>query len=97
MTAATCTLELTERELALLLEYGLPFGEQAEQLRSSKVRNGMRVAHVDPYWISTWTADIVRSGKTIRSRRLLDELDALCDVLENAEKRDQRERGIASR
>ena len=94
MTDATCRLELTVRELALLLKYGLPFDEEAEQLRSSKVMNGMHVAHVDPYWVSLWTADIVRSAKKIRSQGLLEELDALCDVLENAENHDRRVRGL---
>jgi hypothetical protein len=78
-----------------LLRYGLPFDEEAEQLRSSKVRNGMQVAHVDPYWVSMWTADIVRSAKKIRSQGLLEELDALCDVLENAENHDRRVRGLS--
>jgi len=48
MTDQTCKLELTPRELALLLKYGLPFDEEAEQLRTSKIRNGMHVARVDP-------------------------------------------------
>ena len=95
MTDQTCKLELTPRELALLLKYGLPFDEEAEQLRSSKARNGMHVAHVDPYWISMWTADIVRSAKKIRSQSLLEELEALCDVLENAENHDHRVRGLS--
>jgi hypothetical protein len=95
MTDQTCKLELTPRELALLLKYGLPFDEEAEQLRSSKVRNGLHVAHVDPYWMSMWTADIVRSAKKTCSRSLLEELDALCDVLENAEKHDRRVRGLS--
>ena len=95
MTDETCKLELTPRELALLLKYGLPFDEEAEQLRTSKIRNGMHVAHIDPYWISMWTADIVRSAKKIRSQSLLEALDALCDVLENAENHDRRVRGLS--
>jgi hypothetical protein len=95
MPDETCKLELTPRELALLLKYGLPFDEEAEQLRSSKVGNGMHVAHVDPYWVSMWTADIVRSAKKIRSQGLLEELDALCEVLENAENHDRRVRGLS--
>jgi hypothetical protein len=78
-----------------LLKYGLPFDEEAQQLRSSEVSNGMHVAQVDPYRVSMWTADIVRSAKKIRSRGLLEELDALCDVLENAENHDRRVRGLS--
>jgi hypothetical protein len=95
MADQTCTLELTPRELALLIQYGLPFDEEAEQLPSRTVKNGLHVAHVDPYWISMWTADIVRSAKKIRSQSLLEELDALCDVLENAENHDRRVRGLS--
>jgi hypothetical protein len=89
------TLSPVLAELALLLRYGLPFDEESEQLRSSKVRNGMHVAHIDPYWVSMWTADIVRSAKKTRSQGLLEELDALCDVLENAENHDRRVRGLS--
>jgi len=42
-----------------------------------------------------WTADIVRSAKKIRSQSLLEELDALCDVLENARNHDHRVRGLS--
>jgi hypothetical protein len=42
-----------------------------------------------------WIADIVRSAKKIRGQSLLDELDALCDVSENAERHDLRVRGLS--
>lgn len=87
-------LHLTKRELELLLKYGYPDPDHAEQLRSSPLRNGMHRTHVDAFWIPMWTADIVRSAKTIRSQQLLEELDALCDVLENAERHKAR---VASR
>jgi hypothetical protein len=35
------------------------------------------------------------SAKKIRSQSLLEELDALCDVLENAEHHDVRVRGVS--
>jgi hypothetical protein len=41
-----------------------------------------------------WIADIVRSGKKIRSINLVEELDALCDVLENAGHNHARVRGV---
>ena len=94
MTEDTSELQLTTRELKLALKYGYPFPEQEEQLRNSQVINGMHVAHIDPYWISTWIADVVRSAKKIRSQGLLEELDALCDVLETAEQQNPRVRGL---
>ena len=39
-------------------------------------------------------ADIVRSAQKIRSLSLLEELDALCDVLETAEQNNARVRGV---
>jgi hypothetical protein len=96
MAGQACTLELTPRELALLIKYGLPTDGEAEQPRSSKLRIGMYVAHVGPCWTSTWTADIVRSDRKIRSQNLLEEADALWDVLENAENYDRRVRGPSS-
>lgn len=80
-----CTLQLTPRELQLVLKYGYPFPSEAELLRSSKVKDGWHVVQVDAYWIGMWTADIVRSARAIRSQQLLEELDELCDVLEAAE------------
>jgi hypothetical protein len=88
-------LQLTQRELQLLLKYGYPSPEDVEPLCASPLRNGVHRAQVDAFWISMWIADIVRSAKEIRSQSLLDELDALCDVLENAERHDSRLRGTA--
>jgi len=41
-----------------------------------------------------WIPDIVRAAKKLRNRALLDELDAVCDVLENAAHYPTRLRGI---
>ena len=88
------TLHLTQRELGLLLKYGYPDPDDAEMLRSSKVQNGVHVAHIDSFWLSMWIANIVRSAKKIRHQGLLEELDALCDVLETAEQNHARVRGV---
>ncbi len=88
------TLHLTKRELGLLVKYGYPDPDAAAMLRSSEVQNGMHVAHIDSFWLSMWIADIVRSAQKIRSLSLLEELDALCDVLETAEQNNARVRGV---
>jgi len=88
------TMQLTPRELQLVRKYGYPFPDEAELLESSKVKNGLHVVQVDVYWIGMWIADIVRSARTLRSQRLLEELDALCDVLEAAEKNVLRTHGL---
>lgn len=78
------TLQLSSRERDLLLKYGYPFPEEAQRLKDSHAVRGSHRVQIDPYWIEMMIADIVRSAKKIRSRTLRDELDALCDVLENA-------------
>jgi hypothetical protein len=94
MSKDTIELQPAARELKLVLKNGYPFSEQEEQLRNSQVIDGMHVAHMDPYWISMWIADIVRSAKQIRSQGLLEKLDAFCDVLASAEKQNARVRGL---
>lgn len=79
-----CTVELTPREVKLVIKYGYPFPEEATLLRMSPARDGVHVVHVDPYWVEMWIADIVRSAKTIQSDALLAELNEVCVVLEAA-------------
>ena len=67
-----------------LLKCGYPFPEEAPRLKESHAVRGSHRVQIDPYWIEMMIADIVRSAKKIRGRTLRDELDALCDVLENA-------------
>lgn len=86
MAEESSEIQLTSRELKLVLKYGYPFPEHEEQLRNSSIKNGMHVVNIAPYWISMWIADIVRSARKIRSHGLLEELNALCDVLETAER-----------
>ena len=78
------TLELTPRELGLLLKYGYPFPDEAQKLRDSKAVQGYHRVPIDAYWIEMMLADVVRSAKTIRSASLLEELDTLCSVLDCA-------------
>jgi len=78
------TLELSARELKLLLKYGYPFDEQEKTLRASRAVKGCHRVRIGAYWIEMMVADLIRSAKELRSPSLLEELDALCDVLENA-------------
>ena len=79
-----CTLELTPREVKLVIKYGYPFPDDAARLRASPLRNGVHVVTIDPYWVEMWIADIVRSAKEIESDALLAQLDEVCCVLEGA-------------
>lgn len=84
MTERVCTLRLTARERDLVLKYGYPFPAEATLLRESPAQNGEHLVSVSPYCIERWVGDLVHSGRTLRSGRLLEELDALCSLLENA-------------
>ena len=78
------TIELTSRELGLLLEYGYPFEEQEQILRASRAVRGFHRVRIDSFWIEMMLADIIRSAREIANRRLLDELDGVCGALEVA-------------
>ncbi len=78
------TVELTPREVRLLLKYGYPWPEDEENLRASRAVGGVHRVRINAYWIEMMIADVIRSAKTIRSAALLEELDALCYALEYA-------------
>jgi hypothetical protein len=78
------TLELTTREVKLLLKYGYPFEDEQKALRASRAVKGYHRVRIGAYWIEMMVADLIRSAKELRTPSLLDEIDALCDVLENA-------------
>src|ERR1017187_3819696 len=86
------SVSLTQREVDLLLQYSYPFDDEEEQLRAFHGRCGTHVLKVDSFYLSRLIGDLVYSAKSIQS--LLDELDALCDVLENAEQYNSRVRGL---
>jgi hypothetical protein len=78
------TVELSSREVSLLLKYGYPFRDEEQKLRASKAVGGMHRVRLGSYWIELMLGDLVRSAKEISSRRLLDELDELYSVLESS-------------
>ena len=79
-----CTVELTEREVGLLLRYGYPFPDAEAALRGSEAVRGFHRVTIAGFWLEHLIADLVRSMKKIRSRGLLEELDELCDTLKLA-------------
>jgi hypothetical protein len=78
------TVELTPREISLLLKYGYPFPEQEATLRKSRAVAGYHHVRIDAYWIELMIGGLVRSAKKLHSRALLEELDELCCALEAA-------------
>ena len=84
------TLTLSQREVDLLLQYACPWPDDEERLRNSKPKRGQHHVQIECEWISMMICDLVHSAKTLHNRALLDELDALCSVLENTEQHDER-------
>jgi hypothetical protein len=84
-------LQLTQREVELLLRYAYPFEAEAGKLRASKPRKGWYDVQIGAFWLSQWIGDLSYFISNVRSVGLREELDALCCVLQNAE------RGYAAR
>ena len=78
------TVELTSREVSLLLKYGYPFRDEEQKLRASKAVGGIHRVRLGAYWIELMLGDLVRSAKEISSRRLLDDFDELYSALEHS-------------
>lgn len=93
-TPLTCGIQFTQREINLLLKYAYLFPEEAQMLRTSQTENGYHQVRIDSCWISMWIGELVISAKKIRNRAMLEELDELCSVLENAEHHNERIRVV---
>jgi hypothetical protein len=86
MTSDERLVQLTQRELELLLRYAYPFEAEAAKLRACKPRKGWYDVRIGAFWLSHWIGDLSYSVRKVRSAALREELDALCCVLENAER-----------
>ena len=60
------TLELTTREVKLLLKYGYPFEDEQKTLRASRAVKGYHRVQIGAYWIEMMIADLIRSAKECR-------------------------------
>lgn len=88
------TIDLSRREVQLLLKYGYPFDNEKTQLEAFQRREEPGQLSVGHYYLSMMIADLVRSAKSIRSAVILDEIDALCCLLEAAEQGQPRIRAV---
>jgi len=86
MKADERLVQLSRREVELLLRYAYPVEAEAAKLRACKPRKGWYDVRIGAYWLSQWIGDLSHSIRKVRSAALRDELDALCCVLENAER-----------
>lgn len=77
------TLELTTRERDLLLRYGGYLPER-QQLAEVPAPEGVLRVRMGAAWIDNMVDDLISAALKIRRRRLLEEIDELCWVLEEA-------------
>ena len=79
----TDSVELTQREIKLLIKYGYPFDEVSQQLEKVASIKGTHIIEMDEDEANGLIADLVYSAKSINSPRLLEEIDEICSVLEH--------------
>ena len=83
----TVEVELTWREVDLLLEYAFVLDEELEQLKRFKGKPGYHVLKTDSHSITGFIADLVHHAKQTEDDQLLAEFDELCTVMETAQMR----------
>lgn len=67
------TLELSSREVHLLLKYGYPFPDAELPLRESRAVKGVHRVRIDAYWLEMMLGDLCRSLREQSSRALAEE------------------------
>jgi hypothetical protein len=77
-------IEITGREASLILKYGYPFPEHAIVFNKAAGKDGFHRVTIGKFWLEMIVGDLCRSIKEVRSLSLREELDALCECLENA-------------
>ena len=83
----TVEVELTWREVDLLLEYAFLLNEELEQLKRFKGTPSYHVLKTDAHSITGFVADLVHHAKQTEDDQLLAEFDELCTVMETAQMR----------
>ena len=79
----TNSVELSQREIKLLIKYGYPFDEVSEQLEKVAKRKGIHIVEMTQDDANMLIADLVYSAKSIKSARLLEAIEEICSVLEH--------------
>ena len=78
-------IELSSRQVDLLLRYGYAFEDEEKQLKEcSEKSDEWHVLVSDDFYAPRLIGDLVYSAKKIRNESVLDELDELCDVIDTS-------------
>ncbi len=79
-------IEISGREASLILKYGYPFPDEASAFEAVAGKKGYHQVVIDRFWLEKIVGDLSISIKEVRRQSLVEELDCLCDILENAMK-----------
>ena len=86
-------LKLSARERLLLSEYGYPFEDFRKQLSTSSSSRATKTLNIDPFYLDKLIGNLAISMKEVDSYALIEELDALCEYLEDEERRQRNQHG----
>ena len=78
-------IELSSRQVDLLLKYGYAFENEEKQLKKfSEKRSNWHVLVSDDFYAPRLVGDLVYSAKKLTDESILDELDELSDEIDIA-------------
>ena len=83
----TVDVELTAREVDLLLAYAFAFDNELEQLERFAGKPGYHVLKTTEFYLIGLIADLVRSAREIEDDGLLYDIDRVCTIMETAKMR----------
>jgi hypothetical protein len=84
MSIETVRIELTQRQVELLLKYTDPFDDEENQLKKFNGKSGYHILESDDFYAPRLAGDIVYSAKKIDDDFLLEELIELADIIESS-------------
>ena len=85
MSLKKIKIELTSRQVNLLIKYGYAFEDEEKQLKAfSKKIDEWHVLVSDDFYAPKLIGDLVYSAKRLTDESVLDELDELCDVIDTS-------------
>ena len=86
MARDTIDIELTPTERSLLLRYGYPFAQIERSLKACSASKAVETVPMDRFELERLIGDLSSSIKDLNGGKLQDQLLALCERLEAAER-----------
>ena len=86
MARDTIDIELTPTERSLLLRYGYPFAQVERALKACSASQAIETVPMDRFELERLIGDLSSSINDLNGGKLQDQLLALCERLEAAER-----------